>query len=479
MSTAARFNQFTAGAVGWASRQLQKRVPYEESNFFLEGQFAPVAQERTETQLAVTGVVPAELNGLYARIGPNPIHVANPALYHWFLGDGMVHGLRLRDGQALDYRNRWVATSSAYRVLGRPLPQDAPQGAIDVVNTNVLAHAGRIWALVESGPVPAQLDGELATLQRSLFNRPQAGGYSAHPHRDPETGALHAICYDGLSRRVYHRVVDARGDLLRSQEIPLQHGPMIHDCAITRSQVVVLDLPVTFSLRAFLGGASFPYRWNPKHPARVGLLPMNGSADEIRWFEVDPCFVFHTCNAFETDDGSVVLDVVVHPEMFNTARHGPELARVSFERWTLRAGSAQVQRELRSDRNQEFPRFDERLTGRPYRYAYTAATVHGTPTDGRQPLYRHDLQTGQTQVHDYGAGRVTGEAVFVPRHAQAAEDDGWLLSYVLDLAQARSELVILNAADFEGEPQAVVHLPLMVPAGFHGNWIADAELSAS
>jgi carotenoid cleavage dioxygenase len=352
-------------------------------------------------------------------------------------------------------------------------------GPIDVVNTNVLAHAGRIWALVESGPMPAELDGGLTTRGGSLFNSPVARGYSAHPHRDPDTGALHAVCYDGLSRRVHHLVVDAAGRLVRTEEIPVRHGPMIHDCAITRSQVVVLDLPVTFSLRAFFGGAAFPYRWNPKHAGRVGLLPMNGSASQIRWFDVDPCYVFHTSNAFETNDGSVVLDVVAHPEMFNTARNGPELAKVSFERWTLAAGGNQVRREVRCDRNQEFPRFDERLTGRPYRYAYTAATVHEAPADGRQPLFRHDLHSGSTQVHDFGAGCVTGEAVFVPRHAQAAEDDGWLLSYVYDAAEGRSALVILNAGDFQGAPQAVVHLPVTVPAGFHGNWIADAELAAS
>src|SRR5689334_6297207 len=97
-------------AVRWVSCQAQKRVPYSAGNLFLEGPFAPVHAEVTEIGLPVTGTLPKELNGVYARIGPNPINVANPAIHHWFLGAGMVHGVRLRDGKALWYRNRWIGT---------------------------------------------------------------------------------------------------------------------------------------------------------------------------------------------------------------------------------------------------------------------------------------------------------------------------------------------------------------------------------
>ena len=75
----------------WVAKQAQKRAPVGGDNRFLEGAYAPVASETTSTKLKVTGTIPKELDGILARIGPNPIHAPNPATYHWFVGDGMVH----------------------------------------------------------------------------------------------------------------------------------------------------------------------------------------------------------------------------------------------------------------------------------------------------------------------------------------------------------------------------------------------------
>lgn len=458
--------------VAWVGRYLQKRVPYDPANPYLEGFYRPVAAERSETQLRVTGHIPPELNGLFARIGPNPVQVDNPAIYHWFTGDGMVHGLRLREGRALWYRNRWVGTDPANRALGRPLLPGPRRGVSGVVNTNIIGHGGSLWALTEAGVLPVRLDGELETQDHSYFGNAVSLPYTAHPHRDPHTGELHAVCYDALApKRVDYVVIGRDGLLKKRTAIPVRHGPMIHDCAISRSQVVVLDLPVTFSLREFLHGSSLPYHWNPRHPARVGLLPRDGEAGDMRWFSVDPCYVFHPCNAYDLPGGGVVVDVVVYPQLFDRSRNGPEDTSTTFERWTLDPARDSVQRTLLSDRRQEFPRLDERRTGEDYRYAYAVGFDVGKPS--AQPLMRHDLRSGSTLLHHYGPRCIPGEAVFVPRHDQAAEDEGWLLSYVYDVGEDRSDLVVLNAQDLGGEPQAVIHLPGRVPAGFHNNWIAD------
>lgn len=462
--------------LAWTSRQLVERVPKPPSNYYLEGRFAPVAEERIERDLRVTGSIPKELRGVYARIGPNPIEVKNPGAYHWFIGHGMVHGVRMEDGKANWYRSRWVGTDAVDRKLGRPRTPGPRNSMLDLVNTNVIGHAGRLWALVESGPVPLELDGELNPLRCGLFDSPKRNAFAAHPHRDPVTGELHAICYDSLKPfRIQHMVVDAKAQVTRVENIPVKHGPMAHDSALTASSVVILDLPITFSIMEMLRGyAGFPYRWNKKHPARIGLLPRTGRAADVRWFDVEPCFVFHTCNAYDLEDGGAVVDVIVHNRMFESEQqhHGPEIGGITFERWTLDVASGRVKRQVISKAPQEFPRFDERRGSAPYRYAYTAAFDH---TDQPKPLYRHDVTTGKTLSHHFGKNQVPGEAVFVPRKEHGAEDDGWLITYVHDArGQANSELVILNADDFEGPPQAVVHLPARVPMGFHGNWIADA-----
>jgi carotenoid cleavage dioxygenase len=130
-----------------------------------------------------------------------------------------------------------------------------------------------------------------------------------------------------------------------------------------------------------------------------------------------------------------------------------------------------VKRSLVSGFRQEFPRCDDRRAGQMYRYAYSIGTT--LEASGPQPLYRHDMVTGSAIRHDYGAHHMPAEAVFVPRHPGAAEDDGWLLAFVYDLRDDSSALVVLNAGDLGGEPAATVHLPARVPLGFHGNWIAD------
>ncbi|MDF1781429.1 MAG: carotenoid oxygenase family protein [Alcanivoracaceae bacterium] len=457
----------------WVAKQAQKRAPVGGDNRFLEGAYAPVASETTSTKLKVTGTIPKELDGILARIGPNPIHAPNPATYHWFVGDGMVHGLRLLNGEALWYRNRWVGTDKANRELQRPLVPGKRHGIVETVNTNIIGHNGSLWALVEAGALPVEMDTNLDTVQHGLFRSDAVGAFSAHPHFDPLTGELHAICYNATQpNRIHYHVIDKHGQLARRVPIPVKHGPMIHDCNITRSKAIILDLPVTFSFASVLKGATFPYKWNKRHAARVGLLPRTGHAEDIRWYKLEPCYVFHTCNAFDTEDGSVIMDVVVHARMFDQSIQGPEAQKITLERWTLSPNSDQVKREVISDRAQEFPRFDERLTTKDYRYAYTVGADLNQP-DSPQPLLRHDIKTGQCTEHFYGPTKVSGEVVFVPRSEHSAENDGWLLSYVYDLENDTSEVVILNADDLDGEPQAVIEIPVRVPMGFHGNWIAS------
>jgi len=247
-------------------------------------------------------------------------------------------------------------------------------------------------------------------------------------------------------------------------------GTMVHDCAITESQVVLFDMPVTFNLDAAMSGTPFPYFWNPEYGARVGLLPLDGDADDVRWSEVELCYVFHPLNAYDLPGGRVVLDVVRHPRMFDHDKLGPNEGTPTLERWTVDPAAGKVLEERLDDRGEEFPRVDERVVGRPHRYGYAANVgidfKHGS-------LLKHDLKEGTTTAHDFGEGRVSGEGVFIPRTPDAAEDDGWLMSIVYDATSDSSELVVLDAQDFTSAPVATVQLPQRVPFGFHGNWVAD------
>src|SRR4030088_2630346 len=135
-------------------------------NRYLEGNFGPVQQEGTVTELPVSGAIPDHLDGRYLRNGPTPLGRADPDTYHWFMGDGMVHGVRLRDGRAEWYRNRWVRSPEVARALGETPARfnHRAGGAALGANTNVIAHAGRTLALVEGGVANYELTDELDTV---------------------------------------------------------------------------------------------------------------------------------------------------------------------------------------------------------------------------------------------------------------------------------------------------------------------------
>ena len=264
-------------------------------------------------------------------------------------------------------------------------------------------------------------------------------------------------------------MLGADGRVRRDEPIPVEHGPMVHDCMITPKYVIVMDLPVTFSMSAIISGMSFPYRWNENHKARIGLLPREGSADDIIWCDVDPCYIFHPANAYETEDGKVVMDACVYDHMFAPDNTGPD-GVPKFESLTIDPATRTVSRRVIDDRAHEFPRYDERLTGKPYRYVYTTAVAaDGFLTETR--IFKHDLTNGSCEVRDFGSGRVPGEFIFIPASETASEDEGWLMGYVVDTNAGLSELVILDAANFTAPAVATVHIPQRIPQGFHGNFI--------
>ncbi len=444
-----------------------------EVNKWLEGPYAPIPGDVTAVDLEVIGELPQELSGRYLRNGPNPLRPVDPTSYHWFTGDGMVHGVRLGDGRAHWYRARSVRSTAVSEALGEAPAPGERHGGFDTANTNVIGLAGRTFAIVEAGARPVELSYDLETLAHTDLDGTLPNGYTAHPKVDPATGDVHAIAYHWALPHLQYLVMgpDARVRQVEAIEVP--DGPMVHDCSITERWMVVYDLPVTFDLDLAMGGTSFPYVWNDEHAARVGLLPLGGRGDQVRWFDVAPCYVFHPVNAHDDGD-AVVLDVVRYPRMFDRHRLGPDDGAPLLWRWTIDTVTGAVREEQLSDQALEFPRVDERLVGRPHRWAYASEVRRGDDENsfgGR--LVRIDGKSGDAAAIDLGPGRVAGEWVMVPRSAGAAEDDGWLISLVHDTATDRSELVVLPAAEPSAGPVARVLLPTRVPLGFHGNWVPD------
>lgn len=436
----------------------------EELPWHLKGNWAPVQDEQNVGDLPVEGEIPRELNGLYLRNGMNP---RSGWSEHWFFGNGMVHGVELRDGKA-SYRNRFVRTPyyendmQMMEAIGDPKASPA--------NTHVVPHAGRIL-VVEEAHVPWEIDRDLSTVGPVDWNGRLTTPFTAHPRVCPETGELFAFGYTMLAEPYlrYYRV-DARGELVQNEPIELPRPVMMHDWNVTRNHVIFMDLPLVFSLE----GPNPGFAWRPEHGARLGVMPRNGTNADVRWHELNPCFVFHPVNAYEDGD-DIILHVCRQPHAMKGGMQdigdGEDDSGLLW-RWTIDGKTGGVKEEQLDDRPGDFPRVDDRRVGLKARHGYVMGLDNEVPTltfDRR--LYKYDLETGARQTHDLGAGWYGGEPCFAPRGADAAEDDGWVVSIVYDSNENASSLVILNARDFEGEPAAKVRLPRRVPFGAHGSWL--------
>jgi carotenoid cleavage dioxygenase len=445
---------------------LDERQP-ESTPWFLAGNYAPVQNELTEFDLPVTGAIPPSLSGRYLRNGSNP---QSGTAGHWFFGDGMVHGLRLEGGKAQWYRNRFVRTTKFNGGLEATDIETMMDPTASAANTHVLAHAGRIWAL-EEGHLPYELSPELETMGCENFGGKLTTAFTAHPKLCPETGELHFFGYSPVAPFLTYHVLDASGALVHSAEINVPAGTMMHDFMITRDHAIFMDLPVVFDL----SNMEAPLKWDDNYGARIGIVPRMGTNADIRWFEVDPCYVFHPLNAY-VEDNKVVCDVGRHASMWKNSMDDGEPSYM--HRWTFDLGSGAVTEQQLDGDSHAFPRVDDRVVGLKHRYGWGVAPRGGGDGVIVEPgtVIKWDFQTGEQQTYDFGPNSFPGEFVFVQDDDNAGEDEGWAMGLVYDQSTDSSDLVILDATAPGSDPVARVHLPQRVPFGFHGSWVDDSAL---
>jgi carotenoid cleavage dioxygenase-like enzyme len=236
----------------------------------------------------------------------------------------------------------------------------------------------------------------------------------------------------------------------------------MHDFAMTEHYAIFFDTPAVM-VQDWSGG--MPFQWQEGRGTRIGVVPRSGGP--ARWFDVPACQLLHTANAFE-EDGRIVVDGT------RAARFSPD-SPTALYRWEIDLERGIVSEAALGHHTVELPRVDERRTGRPYRYVYAVEFCDFGP--GSIPrgslLRRYDVETGASVASNFGVRYAPGEPVFIPKAADAAENDGWVIALRYDREEDRSDLIVLDANEFDGDPVAIVHLPRRVPFGFHGSWVAD------
>ncbi len=436
-----------------------------ERNFHLKGNYAPVSDEVDLTALSVEGAIPPGLDGLYVRNGPNPHSGTSP---HWFLGDGMLHGIRLKEGKALWYRNRYVKTR---QLEGASLirPDLSIDHTVAAANTHIVPHGGQLYALVESS-FPTRISPGLETIGVHDFDGKLAHAFTAHPKICPRTGEMHAFGYSFAEPYlVYHRI-GADGDLIESFPIRTKGPVMMHDFALSDRHVVFLDLPVTFD-GAQAAQGTMPFKWSEKHGARLGVMPRGGAAADVRWYEIEDCYVFHVANAFEDEAGGIVVDVARYPELWR--EDSATFSMANLHRWRIDPAKRRVTESPLDDMIIEFLRVDDRRSGSAHRHIYSAGTAPSVRGEFRN-LIKYDLETGSRIVQDFGPDAVMSEFVFVAdpaAGADSADDAGWLMGFVYSAKTGTSDFLILDAQTMTLPPVARIALPRRVPQGFHGSWM--------
>ncbi len=440
----------------------------EEKPFHLQGNFAPVPEEMTEENLEVIGAIPPELSGLYVRNGSNP---ATGESEHWFLGNGMVHGVRLDGGKASWYRNRYV---QSLMLTDPDAKRISDKGEMDyrvsAANTHVLKHGGKLLAL-EEGSFPYELTDELETVGAFNYGGKLNTSFTAHPHICPVTGEMIGFGYGQLPPYLTYHRISPDGKLVQSEVIDVPGPTMMHDFSISEKHALFMDLPVVFDMQAALAG-TMPFKWSDDYGARIGIMPRTGGNADVKWFEIDPCYVFHTVNAWD-EGNKVVFDVCRISEVWRDAGDmGGGNGKQTLHRFTFDLDTGNVGEQTLDERGMDFPRVADARVGLKNRYAYTLQFGELGSFAGH---LKFDLQTGKSELHAYPEGASPAEAVFVAAPgADADSDEGWVMNYVYDDGSGKSELVILDAQNFSGDPVARVKLPQRVPFGFHGSWAGDA-----
>lgn len=449
-------------------------------NPFLDGNFAPVREEMTSDRLKVIGELPADLVGVFVRNGPNP-QWTPIGQYHWFDGDGMLHGVQIGNGTA-SYCNRYVRTrgfeieqkagKAVWSGLLEP-PQPDSDGYKNTANTALVWHAGQLLATWEGGAPHVITLPQLETKGEYTYNGKLTSAFTAHPKVDPVTGEMMFFGYSFAPPFVKYSVVSPQGELLRTIPIDLPMGVMMHDFAITANYTIFMDLPVTFNPSRLQRGEP-GLMFERDRPSRFGILPRHGDSNSIRWFECPSCYVYHTLNAYEEGEEVVLIACrMSSTNVFVTQaeQRDPDGDIPRLYSWRFNLKTQTMREEMLDDTPGEFPRINENLLGRKTRYGYVAkATASPLPLlDG---TIKYDFHTGESQIYEHGKGRYGGEAVFVSRPGATREDDGWLVTYVYDTDAQTSELIVIDAQAMTEEPVARVLLPQRVPYGFHGIWVS-------
>jgi carotenoid cleavage dioxygenase-like enzyme len=403
----------------------------------------------------------------------------------------MLHRFSFADGQ-VSYQNRFLQTRAyrAARETGRiTYPEFATDPCrslfqrvtamfspklTDNANVNLVKLGERFISMTET-PIPVQFDSRtLATV--GVAYKPPGILTTAHPHVDRATkGMLNYAAR--LGPRSSYRFFLLRPDRSKPEvlaSMPVREPAYMHSFGLTERWLVLAEFPyVVNPLNLAFSGRPYVenYRWKPELGTRFHLFD-RATGKSVGPFEAEPRFGFHHVNSYE-EDGDVIVDVsafadsqIVEDLYLERLRAGKRPSPNRVERFTISPGAGTVTTEALTDESLELPRINYgRCNERPYRYVWGVGM--GEQTSWLDRIVKADVAARRSTSWQE-AGCYPGESVFVAAPEAAAEDEGVLLSIVLDGERGSSFLLLLDARDLSELARAEV--PHHIPFGFHGQF---------
>jgi len=458
------------------------------------------------------GEVPAELDGAFFRVQPDPAFPPKLGDDIAFNGDGMITRFHVKDGN-VHLKQRWAQTDKlklemaagkalfgAYR---NPLGDDeSVKGRYrSTANTNAFIHGGRLYALKEDSPALEMDPASMETNGFSLFNGKMTGEtFTAHPKTDPATGNMAGFGYASkgiLTKDMTYYEVSPEGDLLYEIWFETPYYCMMHDFAITPNYALFSVTPITSSWERLEAGLPH-FGFDTTMPSYMAVVPRKKgtTADNVRWFKGPNAWAGHVVTGFE-EGSKVHLDMPVSPNNFfpffpdiHGAPFNPMEATPMITRWTadLNSDDESYTSAQLSSTIAEFPRIDDRFCSLPYRYTWMLAMDPSKPVDIKggsagnfvlNTLAMLDVKTGEETHWWCGPTSSLQEPCFIPRPGSSEEGDGYICQIVNRLDTSTSDLLFFDALNIGAGPIAVVNIPIRMRFGLHGNWATSNQINLS
>lgn len=481
--------------------EWESLLPANDTHPYRTGAWRPQNREWTATDMVVEGTIPDDLNGVYLRNTENPL-VPAAERYHPFDGDGMIHSIFFSNGKA-EYRNRFIRTEGLLAELdaGGPLwsglaesPLVAPRqdgwGARtrmkDASSTDVVVHNGvALTSFYQCGDLYRLDPVSLADDGREAWNGkfPDAG-VSAHTKVDEATGELMFFNYQTTYPYMHYGVVSPTGDLVHYTPVPLPGPRLPHDMTFTENYSILNDCPL-FWKEDLIERGIYATQFHRDMPTRLGVIPRYGTEKDIKWFECDATYVLHWINAYEDGDEIVVdgyfqfdpspgvaPDATLEQRMFRFLDLFALQSRPY--RWRLNMKTGTVKEGPLSDTITEFGMINALTAGKNYEWVYS--TIPAVGWFGFEGIIKHNVVTGSEENYRLPDGVYASETVFAPRPTPRSEDDGYLITFTMDVVNDSSQCLVFDAQNVSDGPVARIQLPERICSGTHATWAAASTL---